>query len=121
LTINLEPTLQTFEGGNFQQEEIMISRKIIVALALVFMLAGCAGMTRSEQNVLGGGAVGAGLGAAIGAAAGGNPAMGAAIGGAAGLVGGALKDSWERNNGYYDGYYDRSYPPPRRYYEPAPY
>jgi osmotically inducible lipoprotein OsmB len=76
-------------------------QKIIVMATLIFLLAGCAGMTRSEQNILGGGVLGAGLGAAIGAATGGNPAAGAAIGGAAGIVGGAIKDSWERSNGYY--------------------
>ncbi|MHC1730019.1 MAG: hypothetical protein AB9866_29150 [Syntrophobacteraceae bacterium] len=86
--------------------------RLAILLTLVFMLAGCAGMSRTEQNVLGGGAIGAGLGAAIGAAAGGNPAAGAAIGGAAGLVGGAIKDSWERDR-YYHGH--------PRYYEPAPY
>ncbi len=81
--------------------------RIFTIFALVFLLAGCAGMTRSERNVLGGGAVGAGLGAAIGAATGGNPAAGAAIGGAAGLVGGALYDSMERS---------RDYPPRYRNY-----
>ncbi|MEN6441666.1 MAG: prenyltransferase [Syntrophobacter sp.] len=73
---------------------------ILTILALVFVLSGCAGMSRSEQNILGGGAIGAGLGAGIGAAAFGNPAAGAAIGGAAGIVGGAIKDSWERDRGY---------------------
>lgn len=82
--------------------------KIAVIVALVFMLTSCAGMTRTEQNVLGGGALGAGLGAAIGAATGGNPAVGAAIGGAAGVVGGAIKDSWERGGGYRSPY-DRRY------------
>jgi len=80
--------------------------RLLTILALVFALAGCAGMTRTEQNILGGGAIGAGLGAGIGAATGGNPAAGAAIGGAVGLVGGAIKDSWERN---------REYPPPPAY------
>ncbi|NLI31460.1 MAG: hypothetical protein GX422_01585 [Deltaproteobacteria bacterium] len=87
----------------------MAFRRIAVISALVFILAGCAGMTRTEQNILGGGALGAGLGAAIGAATGGSPAAGAAIGGAAGIVGGAIKDSWERSGGY---------PPPRHYGPP---
>ena len=77
---------------------------LLVILALVFMLSGCAGMSRSEQNILGGGAIGAGLGAGIGAATGGSPAAGAAIGGALGIVGGAIKDSWEkRDSDYYGG------------------
>jgi hypothetical protein len=79
--------------------------RLLTVLALVFVLAGCAGMTRSEQNILGGGAIGAGLGAGIGAATGGSPAAGAAIGGAAGIVGGAIKDSYERRQ-------YRDYPPP---------
>jgi osmotically inducible lipoprotein OsmB len=83
--------------------------KSLIILVFVFLLAGCAGMTRSEQNVLGGGAIGAGAGAAIGAVTAGNPAAGAAIGGAAGLIGGALIDNAERNREYYP-------PPP-----PAPY
>lgn len=97
---------------NLSPEEIkMTFRKIAVISALAFILAGCAGMTRTEQNVLGGGALGAGLGAAIGAATGGSPAAGAAIGGAAGVVGGAIKDSWERSRGY----------PPPAYYGPPRY
>jgi len=82
---------------------------LLVILALVFLLAGCAGMSRSEQNILGGGAIGAGLGAGIGAATGGSPAAGAVIGGALGIVGGAIKDNWERQRDadyyYRDGGY----------------
>lgn len=99
--------------------------KIFSLVSLMLMLAGCAGMSRTEQNVLGGGAVGAGLGAAIGAATGGDPATGAAIGGAAGLVGGAIKDSYERNGGYYGSpgptYYYNGYPPPPPPPGPRPY
>ncbi|NLI82389.1 MAG: hypothetical protein GX443_12010 [Deltaproteobacteria bacterium] len=82
----------------------MTFHKFFAIGALMLLLVGCAGMTRTEQNVLGGGVLGAGLGAAIGAATGGNPAAGAAIGGAAGVVGGAIKDSWERSGGYYSPY-----------------
>ena len=70
--------------------------RIFTIFAIILLLAGCAGMTRSERNILGGGALGAGLGAAIGAATVGNPAAGAAIGGAAGVVGGAIYDSAQR-------------------------
>lgn len=84
--------------------------KVLVVVALFFLLSGCAGMNSTEQNVLGGGAIGAGLGAAIGAASGGNPALGAAVGGAAGIVGGAIKDSWDRSQGY------QTSPPPPPYY-----
>ena len=68
--------------------------KALIVVAFLFLPAGCAGMSPTEQNVLGGGAIGAG--AAIGAAAFGNPAAGAAIGGAAGLVGGAIYDNEQR-------------------------
>lgn len=81
--------------------------RLLTLFALVLALAGCAGMSRSEQNILGGGAIGAGLGAGIGAATGGNPAAGAAIGGAAGVVGGAIKDSYDRNRDY--DYYNYGY------------
>jgi len=75
--------------------------KVLVVVVFLFLLAGCAGMTPTERNVLGGGAIGAGAGAAIGAAAFGNPAAGAAIGGAAGLVGGAIYDNEQRQSGRY--------------------
>ncbi|NSW85484.1 MAG: hypothetical protein HPY84_04085 [Syntrophobacteraceae bacterium] len=75
-------------------------KRIIGVLSVLIMLAGCAGMTRTEQRLLSGGAIGAGAGAAIGAAAGGSPAAGAAIGGAAGVVGGAIVDQREKSRGY---------------------
>jgi osmotically inducible lipoprotein OsmB len=110
---------------NFQLKDTeMKPARLITLAALVFLLSGCAGMSRTEQNVLGGGAIGAGLGAAIGAAAFGNPAAGAAIGGAAGLLGGAVVDSAERNREYGPpppppG--NPYYAPPRHYYGPPPY
>ncbi|MHC1727880.1 MAG: YMGG-like glycine zipper-containing protein [Syntrophobacteraceae bacterium] len=75
----------------------MTIKNILAVLAVVFLLAGCAGMSSTEQRMLSGGAIGAGAGAAIGAMTGGSPAMGAAIGGAAGVVGGAIVDSIERD------------------------
>jgi len=76
-----------------------MSRKILMVvllLPLALMLAGCAGMSTTEQRMLSGGAIGAGAGAVIGAAAAGNPAAGAAIGGAAGVLGGAVYDDIQR-------------------------
>lgn len=76
-------------------------KRIMTTLAVVpllFALAGCAGMTTTEQRMLSGGAIGAAGGAAIGAAAG-NPAAGAAIGGAAGVIGGAIYDDIQKRNG----------------------
>lgn len=75
--------------------------KIIVGLALTFVLAGCAGMSIREQRMLSGGAIGAAGGAVIGAVAAGNPgtgaAVGAAVGGAAGVVGGLIVDEIDRS------------------------
>lgn len=96
--------------------------KLIVLAALVFFLSGCAGMSPTEQNVLGGGVLGAGLGAAIGAAAFGNPAAGAAIGGAAGLLGGAVVDSAERSRAYGPPpAYGNPYYGPPQYCDSPPY
>lgn len=73
---------------------------LFILVVLVAFLAGCAGMSPTEQRVLSGGAIGAGAGALVGGAAFGNPAAGAAIGGAAGLVGGVIVDQAVRNREY---------------------
>lgn len=82
----------------------MTIKSISAVLAVALLLAGCAGMSPTEQRMLSGGAIGAGSGAAIGAMTGGSPAMGAAIGGAAGVVGGAIVDSIERDRHYHPHY-----------------
>lgn len=96
--------------------------RIGAIIAFLFFVAGCAGMSPTEQRVLSGGAIGAGAGAALGAATGGSPGLGAAIGGAAGAFGGAIVDQYERNRDY--GYPPYA-PPPREYgppgYGPPPY
>lgn len=73
--------------------------KLVVVFTMVSLIAGCAGMTTSQQRMLSGGAIGAGAGAAVGAISGGNTATGAVIGGAAGVVGGMLYDQSRRNHG----------------------
>ena len=70
--------------------------KIIAVLALVFMLAGCAGMSTTQQRTLSGAAIGAGGGAAIGAVTGGSPGVGAVVGAGAGALGGYLYDQSQR-------------------------
>ncbi len=70
-------------------------RNSILAILIGSML-GCAGMSRTEQRTLSGGAIGAAGGAAIGAITGGSPAVGAAVGGAAGALGGYLLDQTDR-------------------------
>ncbi len=69
---------------------------IVAILLVVFLLAGCAGMTPTQQRVLSGGAIGAGAGALIGGVAGGSPGVGAAVGAGAGALGGYLYDRSQR-------------------------
>jgi osmotically inducible lipoprotein OsmB len=61
----------------------------LVLSTLVFTF-GCAGMTRTQQTTLSGGAIGAAGGAALSAIAGGNPAIGAAVGGGVGAITGYI-------------------------------
>jgi len=68
----------------------------LLALALLFLTAGCAGMTDQQQRALSGGAIGAGGGAVLGAITGGSSVIGAAVGGAAGVVGGLLVHEHEK-------------------------
>ncbi|MGR9037273.1 MAG: glycine zipper family protein [Gammaproteobacteria bacterium] len=62
---------------------------LLIALLAITTLAGCAGMTDTQQRTVTGGLGGAAGGALIGAIAG-NAGMGAAIGAGAGIVGGYL-------------------------------
>ena len=74
-----------------------MKKSMIAASAVLGLsLAGCSGMSDTEQRVLSGGAIGATGGAIIGAMAG-SPGWGAAIGGAAGLAGGYLYDRNRKN------------------------
>jgi len=68
-----------------------------MAIILIGSMLGCAGMTRTEQRTLSGGAIGAAGGAAIGAITGGSAAVGAAVGGAAGALGGYLLSNTEKH------------------------
>ncbi len=66
--------------------------KVTLAAVMVLALAGCAGLNRTEQRVLSGGAIGAGVGAAGTALTGGCVWCGAAIGGAVGAGAGLVLD-----------------------------
>jgi uncharacterized protein YcfJ len=66
-----------------------------VILSISLALAGCAGMSDTQQRSLSGGAIGAGAGAVVGAIAG-NTALGAAVGAAGGAAGGYLYDRYEK-------------------------
>ena len=70
-----------------------------IVLALIITLTGCAGMTRTEQTTLSGGAIGAVGGGLLGAAVGGSALAGATIGAAAGALGGYIVG--EQGRGYY--------------------
>jgi uncharacterized membrane protein len=74
-------------------------KKILVLVMVgAMLLAGCSGMSNTQQRVLSGGAIGAGSGALIGWAAG-SPAAGAAIGAGAGAVGGLIYDQYQKSRG----------------------
>jgi hypothetical protein len=68
-----------------------VSKRVGLALLVLALTTGCAGMSTRQQRALSGGAIGAAGGAAIGPLAG-SPATGAIVGGAVGTATGAL---WE--------------------------
>ncbi len=100
----------------FHLEGVMAMKtvsKIIPAALAAVLLVGCDNMNHTDQNVLGGAALGTIGGAAIGAIAGGG--TGAWIGAGAGaIVGGVAGYVYDRNK--YDGYYARPYYYNRPYY-----
>ncbi|RLB69346.1 MAG: hypothetical protein DRH07_10905 [Deltaproteobacteria bacterium] len=80
---------------------------IVLVLVLTLGMAGCAGMSDTQQRTLSGGAIGAGTGAVVGAIAG-HTLWGAAIGAVAGTAGGYLydKDQKSKDAAYQKGYAD---------------
>ena len=77
----------------------MMKTAVICIMVVALAVAGCSGMSTTQQRVLSGGAIGASSGALIGWAAG-SPAAGAAIGGGAGLLGGFLYDQYQKSRGH---------------------
>jgi len=75
-----------------------MKKTVVLLMVGALLVAGCSGMSYTEQRMLSGGAIGAGSGALIGWAAG-SPAAGAAIGAGAGAVGGFLYDRYEKSQG----------------------
>lgn len=63
---------------------------------MIFFIAGCSGLSKREQRVLSGGAIGAGVGTAGAVILGGPLVVGAAAGAAAGAVGGVIVDEIEK-------------------------
>jgi hypothetical protein len=80
-------------------------RKIAIALGLLLPVAGCAGMSPTEQRAATGTGIGAAGGAVIGALAG-NAGLGALAGAGAGLIGGLAVDQVKKNEAaaYQKGY-----------------
>lgn len=66
------------------------SRLVALTAGFALLLTGCAGLTRTEQRVLSGGAIGAGLGTAGAVILGGPLIVGAAVGAGAGAMGGYI-------------------------------
>lgn len=74
-----------------------------IPVIAVLLLVGCDNMNHTEQNMLGGAALGAGAGALIGAAASTHGAgAGALIGAGVGALGGLLYDNAKYGNRYDD-------------------
>jgi uncharacterized membrane protein len=78
------------------EELQMTARTRVLACCTTLALAGCAGMSDSEQRTLSGSAMGAAGGALVGSMWKGKPLTGAALGAAAGAVGGWLYDRHEK-------------------------
>jgi uncharacterized membrane protein len=87
------------------KEQTMKKILIVMLLAISLAVAGCAGMSDTEQRTLSGAAIGTAAGGVIGAIAGDTP-MGLAIGAAAGAAGGYLYDRHEKSKekAYKEGY-----------------
>jgi uncharacterized membrane protein len=87
---------------------------LIIAILAVINLAGCAGMSETQQRTVTGGLGGSATGAVIGAMAG-NAGLGAAIGAAAGTAGGFLygKHKESEQRAYQQGQRDALQQAPR--------
>jgi len=69
---------------------IAVPLRVLTLLLCVTALAGCSGMTRTQQRTRSGGAIGAAAGAGLEAIVGGPILLGAAVGAGAGAVVGAV-------------------------------
>ncbi len=73
----------------------MNSVKILITVALLLVVSACTDMTREQQGILSGGAIGAAGGAGIAHLSGGKAGIGAIIGGVVGAVAGDIKGANE--------------------------
>ena len=71
--------------------------RAVLILVLITAMAGCAGMTPTQQRILSGTALGTAAGVGTAAIAGGSLATGAVVGAAAGAVGGIVVDQIEKS------------------------
>jgi osmotically inducible lipoprotein OsmB len=67
-------------------------RAFVLVLLLIPFVIGCSGLSKREQRVLSGAAIGAGTGIVGAAVTGGSLVTGAVVGTAAGAVGGLIVD-----------------------------
>ncbi len=70
--------------------------KIGIVIGLVFFLAGCSGLSKREQRMLSGGAIGSAAGVGVAAVAGGSLLVGGAAGAAAGAIGGLVVEELDK-------------------------
>ncbi len=74
-------------------------RRIIktgLIVGLVLLLSGCSGLSKREQRMLSGGAIGTAAGVGVAAAAGGSLLVGGVAGAAAGAIGGLVVEELEK-------------------------
>lgn len=70
--------------------------RLLVVIILIGFVAGCSGMSRREQRILSGGAIGTAAGVGVAAITGGSLLVGGAVGAAGGAVGGLVVDEISR-------------------------
>jgi hypothetical protein len=68
----------------------MVTLRVLVAGLAILGLAGCSGLSRTQQRALSGGAIGTAAGVGVAAVAGGPLLLGGMLGGAGGAVIGAV-------------------------------
>lgn len=80
------------------KNKFSISTNTLCATACLLMLAGCSGMSQTQQRTLSGAGIGAGVGVVGTAMTGGCISCGAVIGGAVGAGSGYLYDRSQKGN-----------------------
>jgi osmotically inducible lipoprotein OsmB len=95
--------------NHLRKEQAMKKLSLIVILLISLALAGCAGMSDTEQRTLSGAAIGTAAGGVVGAIAG-HTGVGLAAGAVAGAAGGYLYDHHEKaKKASHDKAYEQGY------------